>query len=241
MLSLATLGLSFLVAAQVKARVHFVPPQTLVFAGSPVSVLHLPPLAMFWSSPEELQEQAGRLFASSDSLGTIALGAAEGTRTHDGQKTVLWYHHTDPGNGALNKGTFAWQLGAANAEEADAKGLARIQQEAIPSLLQAAQQQQVGMDIETLIQGADLWNQSPDAGAGFVQNFKQCLAQNLPNGEDTLLCARLASFYHPETGELEAGGFGGDLERLEEDQKRRIQVIQRVLQANQDNLLKHLR
>jgi hypothetical protein len=231
------MGVSFAMGSQMRASVDYVPRQTNLFKAAPINVFHLPPVETFWLSPEELQRRAARLFATPDSIGTIALGAAEGTRTKEGHKTEEWSQHIDPGNGAVNKGTFSWQLGAKSAEEADRKGLARIQSEAVPQLIQAAVQEKVGFDMETLIQGADLWNQSPDAGASFVQSLKRCLQQEYPSTSALLLCARSQSFYDPTTGELEASGFAGDSTWLEDDQSRRIEAIQHVLAANQERLL----
>jgi hypothetical protein len=231
------LGVSFAIGMQIRTQINYGFRQKPLFASAPINVFHLPPMEIFWISPEELQRRAAQLFATSDSVGTVALGAAEGTRTRHGHKTPLWKQHIDPGNGAINKGTFSWQLGAKSAEEADHKGLSRIQTEAIPQLIQAAVQERVGFDMETLVQGADLWNQSPDAGASFVQNLKQCLRQNHASNTELLLCARSQSFYNPTTGELEASGFDGDPDWLEADQARRIAAIQEVLQTHQEQLL----
>jgi hypothetical protein len=236
-LSSIAMSVSFAIGSQVRAKVDFVPQQGALFESAPINVFHLPPVEIFWLSPQELQRRAAQLFATPDSVGTIALGAAEGTRTRDGNRTEAWTQHIDPGNGATNKGTFSWQLGATSAEEADRKALERIKSEAVPQLIQMAAQERVGFDVETLIQGADLWNQSPDAGAGFVRNFKQCLQQNYSSNRALLLCARSQSFYSPTTGELEASGFGSDSTWLEEDQSRRIEAIQQVLETHQEQLL----
>lgn len=177
----------------------------------------------------ELQMQGTQLFATSDSLGTIAIGVAEGTRTPEGRKTLSWEYHSDPGNGAINQGTFSWQMGAATPEEADLKGLTRIQKEAIPYLIQVAEQEQISFDLEMLLQGADLWNQAPEAGANFVQNLKQCLDET-QTVDEAVLCARVESFYNPITGELDASGFDNDRDRLENDQRRRMQAIKTVFE-----------
>lgn len=235
--SLTALGISFVVGARIRVMTNHVHKQTPVFKEPVINVFRLPLMGIFWWSPSELHQKAGDLFENPNSVGTIALGAAEGTRTHQGRRTSLWDKHIDPGNGAINKGTFSWQLGAATPEEADRKGLQRIRQEAIPHLIDAAIQERVGFDLETLIQGADLWNQSPDAGKDFVSNLKQCLNQRFTHEDEVLLCARVASFYNPETGELEASGFDWDPEWLEDDQRRRIAAIKRVLAHNQDKFI----
>lgn len=184
----------------------------------------------------DLHTQGTQLFATPDSIGTIALGVAEGTRTPEGRKTLIWHHHLDPGNGAINKGTFSWQLGAATPEEADLKGLVRIRLEAIPSLIQAAEREQLRFDLETLVQGVDLWNQAPGAGINFVSNLKRCL-EKTSMMDEAVLCARVESFYDPVTGELDASGFNDDRAWLEADQRRRMEAIKTVLQLNHLSLM----
>lgn len=235
--SLSALGISFVIGARLKLMTHHVKELHPIFTQPVVNVFRLPLMEVFWWSPSDLHQRAGYLFETPNSVGTIALGAAEGTRTHQGNRTPLWKRHIDPGNGAVNKGTFSWQLGAATPEEADRKGLQRIQREAIPHIIDAAVREQVGLDLETLIQGADLWNQSPDAGKDFVKNLRDCLNQHSFQEEDVIFCARVASFYNPETGELEASGFDWDPEWLEEDQRRRMAAIKKVLEGNQDKLI----
>jgi hypothetical protein len=236
LISLLALGSSFLVTWQLKARANYVEPQKPLFQDPAINLLHLPPLGIFWLSAAEIEQKSGELFATPNSIGAIALGAAEGTRTHNGGKTLIWKRHTDPGNGAENKGTFAWQLGAKTPEEADLKGLARLRYEAIPYLIQQAEQQEVGFDISTLVHGADLWNQSPDAGADFVKNLNRCLHRDLQDDDAIILCARIESFYNPETLELEASGFDSDPQQLEQDQIRRMQAIQQVLKQHQQQV-----
>lgn len=179
----------------------------------------------------DVRTQIQSLFASPDSLGSIAVGVAEGTRTPDGSRTEIWAHHSDPGNEAINQGTFAWQLGAASPEEADQKAIARILNEAVPHLLQEADRAGMVLNLEQLMQGIDLWNQAPRAGADFVENLKRC--QQLGQSQEaTLLCARVQSFHNARTGDLEASGFENDLALLEQDQSRRIAKIQQVLALN---------
>lgn len=184
--------------------------------------------------PADLRTQIQTLFASPDSLGSIAVGVAEGTRTPEGGRTEIWAHHSDPGNEAINQGTFAWQLGAASPEEADQKAIARILNEAVPHLLQKADQSGMVLDLDQLMQGIDLWNQAPRAGADFVENLKRC--QQLGQSQKaTLLCARVQSFRNATTGDLEASGFENDLALLEQDQSRRITKIQQVLAQRHPN------
>jgi hypothetical protein len=181
------------------------------------------------SSPVNLRAQAEQLFATPDSLGAIAIGVAEGTRTPDGGRTSIWQQHTDPGNFAQNRGTFSWQLEATSVADAEQRGLDRVRQEAIPYLLQEAEKLGVSLNPELLVQGADLWNQSPQAGAAFVENLQRC--QQRETQVAAVLCARIESYVSPSTGEVEAAGFANDPLALQADQQRRMEAIQLTLQA----------
>ncbi|PZV13789.1 MAG: hypothetical protein DCF22_10090 [Leptolyngbya sp.] len=180
-------------------------------------------------APAPSMTVAEQLFGTPDSLGAIAIGVAEGTRTPDGGRTSIWQQHIDPGNYAKNQGTFSWQLEAASVADAEQKGLNRIRQEAIPHLLQDAETMGVSLSMDILVQGADLWNQSPQAGADFVENLQQC-QQGEKQEFAVVLCARVRSYVNPSTGEVEAAGFGNDPLALRADQQRRMQAIQATLQ-----------
>lgn len=182
-------------------------------------------------SPAELMAQAEELFATPDSLGAIAIGVAEGTRTPAGGRTSLWQQHTDPGNFAENRGTFSWQLEATSIADAEQRGLDRVRQAAIPHILQDAEKTGIALNIELLVQGADLWNQSPQAGADFIENLKQC-QQRETQASAAVLCARMESYVSPRTGKVEAAGFANDPGLLRDDQQRRMQAIQATLQQN---------
>lgn len=180
-------------------------------------------------SSAKLKAQAEQLFATPDSLGAIAIGVAEGTRTPEGGKTTIWQQHTDPGNSAKNRGTFSWQLEAISVADAEQRGLHRVRQEAIPHLLQDAEKNGVSLNLELLVQGADLWNQSPQAGGAFVENLQRC-QQREAQALAAVLCARVESYINPSTGEVEAAGFANDPKVLRNDQWRRMQAIQQTLQ-----------
>jgi hypothetical protein len=181
--------------------------------------------------PAELIMQAEQLFATSDSLGAIAIGVAEGTRTPDGGRTSIWQQHTDPGNFAKNQGTFSWQLGAISVADAEHRGLERVRRETIPYLLQEAEKLGVALNINLLVQGADLWNQSPQAGVAFVKNLQRCQQQEAQESA-AVLCARMESYVNPSTGDVEAAGFANDPVLLQDDQYRRMQAIQLTLQQD---------
>lgn len=182
-------------------------------------------------SPVDLRAQAEQLFATPDSLGAIAIGVAEGTRTPDGGRTSIWQQHTDPGNFAENRGTFSWQLEATSVADAEQQGLDRVRREAIPRLLQEAEKIGVPLNLKLLVQGADLWNQSPQAGAAFVKNLQRC-QQWAAQASAVVLCARVESYVSPSTGEVEAAGFANDPVALRDDQQRRMQAIELTLRQD---------
>ncbi|NJO41562.1 MAG: hypothetical protein HC769_19150 [Cyanobacteria bacterium CRU_2_1] len=182
--------------------------------------------------PPGLQTQVNELFATLDSRGTIAIGVAEGTRTPNGDRTFPWEQHSDPGNGAVNRGTFSWQFEASSPEEADQKALNWIRHEIIPYLLQEAHREGITLDAETVVQGIDLWTQAPKAGADFIKNLKRCQRQS-QSGVDGVLCARVESFVDPATGALQAAGFKNELGWLMDNQIQRINAIQHTLQLSE--------
>lgn len=221
-LSLAALLLlssSFTIAL---SQISFRPPV------KPQSQISPEPVAL---EPITLRVEAERLFATPDSLGAIAIGVAEGTRTPDGSRTSIWQQHTDPGNYATNQGTFSWQLEATSVADAERRGLNRARQEAIPHLLQAAENMGISLSINVLVQGVDLWNQSPQAGSDFVENLQRCQQWEAQEAA-VVLCARVRSYVNPSTGEVEAAGFANDLGLLRDDQRRRMQAIEWTLQQD---------
>lgn len=178
-----------------------------------------------------LEVETKKLFASSQSLGAIAIGVAEGTRTPDGGKTPLWDYHIDPGNGAINQGTFSWQLGATSPEAADQVALMQIRDRVIPYLIDEAKQEGIKLDRETLLQGVDLWTQAPKAGRDFIENLKRCQSWG-HKGSNAVLCARIEGYHDPYTGELQASGFRNDLNWLRDNQIQRMTRIERTLRQH---------
>lgn len=172
-----------------------------------------------------------KLFANPDSLGAIALGIAEGTRTTDGGFTSKYFGHTDYGNGRNNLGTFSYQHTASSPLEADLKQLKNLQDWA-DQMQEDAKKYQVKWGLFEFLAGVDLFNQAPAAGKYYVKHLKKCQTQD-KLGEDAILCARLQAYHNPRTGELEAAGFNNDIEHLELDQKRRIRAILTALPQDQ--------
>jgi hypothetical protein len=169
---------------------------------------------------------------SSDSLVAIAVGNAEGTRRADGGRNKGFYGHTDPGNGVWNLGTFSYQHGAASAEEADAKQLDRLMQQA-QVMQEKAAQKGLRMTLEEALNGIDLVNQAPKAvldTVGYVDWLAEAYARGL-NGADAILWARVQSFFDPTTQRWNAPGLGNTPERITHDQQRRMQAIASAIDA----------
>lgn len=110
------------------------------------------------------------LFASQGERGSYVqrfVGAAEGTREPDGRKTAAYLLHIDPGNFALNQGTFSYQNGldkpvARDPQQADLIQAAVLQIQARELQYQAAKRG-VALNLLELASGIDLANQSPAA------------------------------------------------------------------------------
>ena len=175
------------------------------------------------------QELLDMLFATPDAPGSIAIGAAEGTRTPRGETTEIYWGHPDPANGVRNLGTFSYQHGASNAREADLIQLKRLRGQ-VEQLQNEADEMGVKLSPLELVAGADLANQSPVAALDYVDRLKEFRAQGL-RGMEAVLEARIQSFVNPETGVLEAGGFGNSWDILRHDQSRRMVELQRALRV----------
>lgn len=169
------------------------------------------------------------LFATPDAPGSIAIGAAEGTRTTRGGTTSIYWGHPDPANGVRNLGTFSYQHGASNAREADWIQLKRLRGQ-VEQLQSEADELGVKLSPLELVAGADLANQSPVAALDYVDRLKEFRAKGL-RGMEAVLEARIQSFVNPETGVLEAGGFGNSWDILRHDQSRRMVELQRALRV----------
>lgn len=169
------------------------------------------------------------LFATPDSPGSIAIGAAEGTRTSNGETTAIYWGHTDPGNGLANQGTFSYQHGAKNPREADWIQLKRLRGQ-VEYLQQQAENLGVKLSVLDLVAGADLANQSPLAAMDYVGHLQKLHAKGFM-GIEAILEARVQSFVNPKTGVLEAGGFGNSWQRLRHDQLRRMIELNKALKV----------
>lgn len=168
-----------------------------------------------------------KLFASPNSLGSVAIGMAEGTRTADGGKTQYWANHIDPGNLARNQGTFSYQHSASSPEEADNKQLVKLRRFS-NELASKAKAEGLELNSFEVVAGSDLFNQSEMAGHDYLDNLKRCREWG-KTGTDAVLCARVQSYYRPD-GTLDAPGLGNTRRGVEADQKRRLDAIAEVIQ-----------
>ena len=186
-------------------------------------------IASATSTSKGSRELLQMLFATPDAPGSIAIGAAEGTRTTRGRTTDIYWGHADPANGVRNLGTFSYQHGASSAREADWIQLKRLRGQ-VEQLQSEADELGVKLSPLELVAGADLANQSPVAALDYVDRLKEFRAKGL-RGMEAVLEARIQSFVNPETGVLEAGGFGNSWDILRHDQSRRMVELQRALRV----------
>jgi len=155
---------------------------------APVPVLQTPSLAEQVSTGLELLQKPkkpvrkiievpksatdfGYLFeGGSNSPLAIMVGTSEGTRTYNGGKTQHYKSHIDPGNKAVNQGSFSYQHSAAGPEDADAKQLKRLQGQAA-ALMQQANDLGISAYITefAFAMMMDLCTQSPTSCLGSTQ------------------------------------------------------------------------
>ena len=175
-------------------------------------------------------DDMANLFANSDTPGSIAIGMAEGTRTVDGRPTGNYGGHRDPGNGKWNLGTFSYQHGARNPQEADLLQLQRLYPH-IVALQQTAEAYGIELSVMELVAGVDLANQAPLATPHYIGWLQRAYNSGY-SGLEAILEARSYSFINPDTGRLEAGGFRNNWQTLRRDQARRLAAMYYTLQAH---------
>ncbi|MGB3768509.1 MAG: hypothetical protein WA947_18275 [Phormidesmis sp.] len=177
----------------------------------------------------------------SDSLVARTVGSAEGTRRSDGQKTMAYYGHTDPGNGVWNLGTFSYQHGAVSPEEADEKQLRRLQHQEL-QLKERAAQWNVPLSIEVRLNGLDLANQAPLAAldrGGYIERLAEAYKQG-KSGEAAIVWARTQAYFDPERQDWDAPGLGNNPYSIQRDQERRMAAIDQAFRAYKDENLGQL-
>ncbi|MGB3615584.1 MAG: hypothetical protein WBA10_17450 [Elainellaceae cyanobacterium] len=179
--------------------------------------------------PPELE----KLFSGeTDSLVAKAVGAAEGTRLPNGDKTPAYFGHIDPGNGAWNQGTFSYQHEATSPEEADRKQIQRLRRQGY-DLHHWAQQIDVPWGLEEQLNALDLANQAPLAALsadGYLDRLKEAYDRGY-TGSDAVLEARIYAYLDPETNRWNAPGLGNTFESIRADQQRRQQAVAAAIAA----------
>lgn len=161
-----------------------------------------------------------------DEILKCAIGNAEGTRGDDCSPNPAYFGHTDPGNGVRNMGSFSLQSyhGASSPEEADQIWLPKLKE--AQKQLQAEAEAKFGTPLSkaALAAGVDLFNQAPAAAQDYVRH----LATANPTPQQ-IIDARSRSFIDPSTGRLDAPGLGNSMNRVQQDQTRRVnEVLEQV-------------
>jgi len=163
----------------------------------------------------------------------VSIGINEGTRTADGGTTAAYARHTDPGDKGLNRGTFSYDPARFGTdpnmtpEEADAAympNLVAANNKYAPILKQMGYVEGTKEYGVAMFNILDLTVQAPAAVDDFVNVGLRNLA-GLPLTKENVGDARAYAFYNPRTGQLEAGGFDNDFERLRADQRARSMTI----------------
>lgn len=201
---------------------------------------------------------AAKLFTTVKSPGSIAVGLAEGNMTITGEATALYKGHIDPGNHVVNRGFCSWNRAKTiSVTEADRRCLAALQKQSA-AVEQMLKEQGIDPqnDVEALVNGADLWNQSNRAGQDFALRYQKALEQGL-TGQEAAIAARVESF-RTESGILSATGLFGICIRepyyqqklrglkpyseiwrwecIAIDQGRRVRAVSKALAENMGNI-----
>lgn len=173
-------------------------------------------MALWETGLEEPAPVAPAGITLSDDVLMKAIGKAEGTVDGNLNPDADYYGHTDPGNGASNKGFFSFQHGARSPQEADQKQLNRLRNAEREIQAQAVGKFGQPLSEAALLTALDLWNQAPKAGQDFVTH--------LPTHDPTpqqIIDARAKSYIDPATGALDAPGLGNSMGNVIQDQARR--------------------
>jgi len=196
------------------------------------------------SAAEKPADENGRqdIFeGGSESLVARTVGAAEGTRMVNGDKTQNYHGHVDPGNGVWNRGTFSYQFGNSEnltPDEADRRQLAKIKRIYESVMLPKAQKHGVApLTLAEEINGIDLINQAPLAvteDGGYIERLAEAKSKGL-TGEDAILKARIWAFWDADKGGWDAPGLRayddmGKEESIRRDQDRRMAMIGKALE-----------
>ena len=218
---------------------------------SPSPVTAAPPQPAHTPKPVDITQW----FSDRRSLGSVAIGHAEGNLTATGKIRPIYYGHSDPGNGVKNIGfcslqKYLWKDlngdGTVSFSEADQRCSQLLKGQAPKT---AAKMLDFGFSAdrhrEATLNGLDLWNQSRVAGRQFPRRYHQARQRGL-TGEAAILWARVESFRvlrGPKKGRLSASGLFRICRRspkarhlskwdcIARDQRRRVRAIAQVLKT----------
>lgn len=202
----------------------------------------------------DITSTAAKLFATKKSPGAIAVGVAEGNYTTSGKTTRLYAGHTDPGNHVPNKGFCSWNKAyRISVAQADINCLNALQRQSRATERRLkANGINPKTNVEALINGTDIWNQSNSAGPQFANKYKLALSKGM-KGKKAILFARVEAFRRA-SGRLSASGLFGICRResayrsklvglqsgseswqwkcISLDQGRRVKEVARALEAS---------
>ena len=156
----------------------------------------------------------------------VMVGVAEGTRTAAGGYTQAYYGHRDSGDGNWNRGTVSGGRGTSMSPGMVDKRwmgiLTGVQQRMRPFLIVYGLQPGTQGYNRVMFNMLDLEVQSPAAARDFAGKLPQMQASGWT--VEAIAKARADSFINPQTGRLEASGFGNSYQRLIQDQRSRAGV-----------------
>ena len=156
----------------------------------------------------------------------VMVGVAEGTRTASGGYTKAYYGHRDAGDGNLNRGTVSGGRGTqASPQMVDRRWmgtLTNVMQRMRPYLIVYGLQPGTQGYNRMMFNLIDLTVQSPAAAQDFAGKLIQLKNSNWT--VEAIAKARADSYINPQTGRLEASGFGNSYQRLFQDQRSRAGV-----------------
>ena len=178
--------------------------------------------AVTYGDPEALHPG---LTPTNDDL-FIAIGINEGTRTADGGYTDAYEGHTDPGDGAQNRGTVSAREGTP--QEADAKWKGILNETRLkyrPALQEFGVTPDMPEYKALMFNILDLTVQAPAAVEDFIKQIPEILAQGIT--ADSLGRARANAFVNPATGELDTT-FASEQELLKDQKARSMTFVNRA-------------
>ena len=153
----------------------------------------------------------------------VAIGLNEGTRTADGGYTNAYWGHTDPGDGAANRGTISARSGSPQQADRMWAGILSGRAIEVRQALRNAglADNTVGFQrvmfnvLDLMVQVGEYSGANDD----FLGKLPEMQAAGFTI--ESVAKARTDSYINPSTGRLEAAGFGNSYNRLFQDQRRR--------------------